>query len=167
MSEGTVGGRAVRKRNPFVSSARGGRTLSALQLPFFWVWPPAGYSVITTTGRKTGKSRRRCIRAIRRGDKVYVVNTRGGTIPGWMKNVLANPEVRLRLRGGSVSGVARKVRGTAEEQRAREAYCRTVTPFDYLTFVNYRKGRPSSARIRALFEEWFESGIPFVIELNQ
>ena len=42
------------KRNPFTSSAARGRTLSALQLPFFLLRPPAGYGVLTTTGRRRG-----------------------------------------------------------------------------------------------------------------
>jgi hypothetical protein len=59
-----------RKLNPFINTPAGGRALSAMQLPFFLVRLPSGYGVLTTTGRKTGKVRRRCVRAIRRGDVV-------------------------------------------------------------------------------------------------
>jgi hypothetical protein len=59
-----------RARNPLVSSPIGGRLLSAVQLPWFMIFPPLGFGVLTTTGRKTGKTRRKCIRAIRREDKV-------------------------------------------------------------------------------------------------
>ncbi len=38
------------------------------------LFPPSGFGVITTTGRSTGKPRRKCIRTIRRGDKVYAVS---------------------------------------------------------------------------------------------
>jgi hypothetical protein len=45
-------------------------------LPFVATLPSAGFGVITTTGRKTGKARRKCIRVIRRGDRVYIVMLR-------------------------------------------------------------------------------------------
>jgi hypothetical protein len=54
------------KHARLIRSARDGRILSALMLPFFAVRPPAGYGVITTTGRKTAKARRKCVRVIRR-----------------------------------------------------------------------------------------------------
>jgi hypothetical protein len=42
------------KHTRTIRSARDGRLLSALMLPFFMLRPPAGYGVITTTGRTTG-----------------------------------------------------------------------------------------------------------------
>src|ERR687895_1476960 len=59
--------------NPLTTKLAGGRILSALQLPYFMLLPARGYGVLTTTGRRTGKKRRKCIRAIRDGDKVYLV----------------------------------------------------------------------------------------------
>ena len=64
------------KHARLLRSAKDGRILSALMLPFFAVRPPSGYGVITTTGRKTGKPRRKCVRVIRRGNKAYLVNLR-------------------------------------------------------------------------------------------
>jgi deazaflavin-dependent oxidoreductase (nitroreductase family) len=153
-----------RKHNPFINSPAGGRALSALQLPFFLLRPPAGYGVLTTTGRKTGKTRRKCIRAIRRGDKVYMVAIKGGT--SWSKNALANPDVRLRLTGRTFSGRARELLGATETQHAKEAYCNSVYWFDYLTWINWRKGRPAAAKIRELLRGWFENGTSLVIELD-
>src|SRR5260221_4289429 len=46
------------KHTRLIRSARGGRVLNALMLPFFMARPPSGFGVITTTGRKTGKTRR-------------------------------------------------------------------------------------------------------------
>src|SRR5687768_13396190 len=60
-----------RKHNPFIRTPAGGRLLSALTLPGFMIRPPAGFGVLTTTGRRTGKARLKCVRAIRRGDKAY------------------------------------------------------------------------------------------------
>jgi deazaflavin-dependent oxidoreductase (nitroreductase family) len=154
-----------RKRNPFINSPAGGRALSAMQLPFFLVRPPSGYGVLTTRGRKTGKVRRRCVRAIRRGDVVYVVAIKGKT--QWARNALANPAVRLRLPGGTFSARAREVNGATESQRAKEAYCEAMHRFDYLTWINWRKGRPTRARIRELLRGWFETGTPLVIEIRR
>ncbi len=154
-----------RKRNPLINSAAGGRALSASQLPFFLLRPPSGYGVLTTTGRKTGKRRRRCVRAIRRDDKAYIVAIKGaGT--GWLANIRANPDVRLRIRGGTFAGVARELRGTAEEQEAREAYCETYSPFEYLEYRNWRKGRPTRSKIKDLHRDWFQQGVPIVVELS-
>jgi deazaflavin-dependent oxidoreductase (nitroreductase family) len=155
---------AERQHNPFINSPAGGRALSALQLPIFLVRPPRGYGVLMTTGRKTGKLRRRCVRAIRQGDMVYVVAIKGRT--QWARNALANPAVQLRLRGGTFSGLAREVRGATESQLAKEAYCESVHSFDYLTWINWRKGRPTRARIRELLRGWFDEGTPLVIELR-
>jgi deazaflavin-dependent oxidoreductase (nitroreductase family) len=153
-----------RKHNPFINSPAGGRALSSLQLPFFLLRPPAGYGILTTTGRKTGKTRRKCIRAIRRGDSVYMVAIKGGT--SWSKNALANPDVRLRLSGGTFSGRARELLGATETQQAKEAYCNSVYWFDYLTWINWRKGRPAPAKIRELLRGWFEEGTSLVVELD-
>lgn len=155
---------AERKHNPFINTPAGGKALSALQLPFFLVRPPAGYGVLTTKGRKTGKRRRKCIRAIRRDDKVYIVAIKGGT--SWSKNALANPDVRLRLPGGTFSGRARELRGATELQQAKDAYCSSVHWFDYLTWVNWRKGRPAAAKIRELLRGWCENGTTLVVELD-
>jgi deazaflavin-dependent oxidoreductase (nitroreductase family) len=151
-----------RRYNPFINSPAGGRALSALQLPFFLMRPPRGYAVLATTGRKTGKVRRRCVRAIREGDVVYLVAIKGKT--QWAQNALANPTVRLRLPGGTASGQAREVSVT-ERQRAKEAYCESIHGFDYLTWINWRRGRPTRGKIQELLRGWFDEGAPLAIEL--
>jgi deazaflavin-dependent oxidoreductase (nitroreductase family) len=153
-----------RKHNPFINSPTGGRALSALQLPFFLFHPPAGYGVLTTTGRKTQKKRRKCIRVVREGDKAYMVAIKGGT--SWSKNALANPDVRLRLAGGTFSGSARELLEPTETQQAKEAYCDSVYWFDYLTWINWRKGRPAATKIKGLLRGWFENGTRLVVELD-
>lgn len=153
-----------RKRNPFINSPTGGRILSALMLPRFMVLPPRGFGVLTTTGRKTGKTRRKCVRAIRRGNRAYLVSIRSS---GWLKNAMANPDVQLRLRGGTFSGVARELREGAETQEAIDAYCGTVNRFDYLECMNWRRGRPTRSKINELHRDWFEQGTPLVVELEE
>ena len=156
---------AERTRNPFTSSARGGQLLSATQLPFFLVRPPEAYGVLTTVGRKSGKKRRRCIRAVSSGETVYLVAIKGSAKTGWVRNALANPDVKIRLRGGSFQGHARLI-DSSEQSRARQAYAQTVTSFDYLTYVNWRKGRPTAALIRDLVGSWFDDGFPIAIDLG-
>ena len=156
---------AERRHNPFVRSLAGGRVLSALELPFFMLLPPAGFGVVTTTGRRTGKARRKCIRTIRRGDKVYIVSI-GGAQAAWLKNIRANPNVRLRIRTGKFSGVARELSDTTETQEAMAAYCGTVNVGDFAECAVHRRGRPTRAKIKELHRAWFEGGIPLVVELS-
>lgn len=106
----------TRKRNPFLRSGTGGRVLSALTLPRFMLHTPIGYGVLTTTGRRTGKTRRRCVHAVRHGNRAYIVMIRPTpaaiALPwtaAWMWNIRANPNVRLRLRGGSFAAHAREL----------------------------------------------------------
>lgn len=153
-----------RQHNPFINSAAGGRALSALQLPFFTLLPPSGWGVLTTTGRKTGKTRRRCVRAIRRDDKAYIAAIKGART-GWLQNIRANPNVRLRIRGGTFTGVARELRGSEEARAARKAYCETVNSFDYAGYAMWRRGRPTRSKIDELHRSWFDEGTPLVVEL--
>lgn len=161
------------KRNPFVRSAAGGRALSALMLPFVTILPSAGFGVITTTGRKTGKPRRKCIRAIRREDKVYIVMlrpplvalARPSAVTAWVWNIRANPNVRLRIRGGRFQGVARELKEPAELQQAREAFCETVNAFDYAECQLHLRGLPTRSKIKELHHYWFDTGIPLVVDL--
>jgi deazaflavin-dependent oxidoreductase (nitroreductase family) len=166
----TVGKNALeRKRNPFMRSATGGRVLSTLMLPFFAARPPSGFGVITTTGRKTGKTRRKCIHAIRRDDKAYIVMIRPMITAGpsaWLLNIRADPNIRLRIRDGTFAGVARELGEGAEMQQARAAYCETVNPFDYVECTFHRSGRPRHSKIKELHRSWFDTGIPLVVELG-
>jgi deazaflavin-dependent oxidoreductase (nitroreductase family) len=156
---------AERRHNPFVRSLAGARVLSALQLPWFTLLPPSGFGVVTTTGRRTGKARRKCIRAIRRGTRAYIVSI-GGAEGAWLKNIRANPNVDLRIRGETVRGTARELRDDAERQEAADAFCQTVNPFDYLECIVHRRGRPTRSKIIELHSTWFEGGIPLVVELS-
>jgi deazaflavin-dependent oxidoreductase (nitroreductase family) len=147
--------------------------LSALMLPFFLVRPPAGFGVITTTGRKTGKTRRKCIRMIRRGNKVFMVQlrppevamTRPSAVAGWVWNIRSNPNVELRIRGRTFAGVARELTEPAELADAREALCETVNWFDYGECNVHLRGLPTRSKIKELHSYWFDTGIPLVIDI--
>jgi len=153
---------AERKHNPFINSRTGGRVLSALQAPWFTLLPPRGFGVLTMTGRRTGKRRRKCVRAIRRGNRVYLVSIRS---THWLSNVRANPKVRLRIRSGTFAGVVREPRSAEELEQAREAYCETVNRFDHAECRMWRPGRPTRSKVQELHREWFTHGTPLIIEL--
>ncbi len=155
---------APRTHNPLVSSAAGGRLLSTLQLPLFLLWPPTGYGVLTATGRKSGKRRRRCVRAVERNGLAYIVAIKGSRT-GWLRNVQANPKVQLRIRSGTFDAIAREVEA-AEREAAEATYCEMKSRFEYLEYAMWRKGRPTPTKVRELHRRWFEEGTPLVVELH-
>ena len=95
---------------------------------------------------------------------MYLVAIKGGRT-GWVRNALANPQVRLRVRGGNFAGVAREPEA-AEFEAARTSYCEPVGLFEYAEYVTWRKGRPSREGIRQLHREWFDQGVPLIVELR-
>jgi len=153
-----------RRHNPFVNSPTGGRLLSAMQLPFFLLRPPSAYGVLTTTGRKTGKRRRRCIRAVRSGDSVYIVAIKGPRT-GWVRNVQSNPQVRLWIRGGTFTCTVREV-DPVERAEAIEVYCRMASRFEYFEYAMWRRDRATPAKIEDLHRAWFERGTALVAEIE-
>ncbi len=159
-----------RKGNPFMRSPTGGRVLSAMMLPCFTVRPPLGFGVLTTTGRRTGKTRRKCIRAIRQGDKTYIVMIRPKItykVSAWVLNIRADPNVSLRMRGGTFAGLARELDDDEELQQAKELYCAAVNGFDYVECTFHRGWRPTRSKVEELHRIWFDTGIPLVVELGE
>jgi deazaflavin-dependent oxidoreductase (nitroreductase family) len=142
-------------------------------LPFMLLRPPAGYGVLTMTGRKSGKRRRKCLRAIRRNDTAYLHMLRPpvvavqnpNVVTAWVLNLRANPAVQLRIRGGNFDGVARELVDPSELEAAREAFCETVVPFDFGECNLHLHGVPSRAKIKELHRYWFDTGIPIAIDL--
>jgi deazaflavin-dependent oxidoreductase (nitroreductase family) len=161
------------KHTRLIRSARDGRLLSALMLPFFLLRPPSGFGVITTTGRRTGKTRRKCIRVIRRGSKAFIVQlrppelamSRPAAVAAWVWNIRSNPNVRLRISGGTFPGVARELKDPAELAEAREALCETVNLFDYGECNVHLRGLPTRSKIKELHRYWFDTGVPLVVDL--
>ena len=148
--------------------------VSALTLLPTLLLPPSTYGVITTTGRKTGKARRKCIRVVRRGNRAFLVQlrppelamTRPTAVAAWLWNIRANPNVKLRIRGGTFAGVARELTDAGELAEAREVMCETVTLFDYVACRLHLRGLPTRSKIQDLHSYWFDTGIPLVIELD-
>lgn len=165
----------VDKHRRLLSSGRDGRILSALMLPLLRWAPPACYGVLTTTGRKTNMPRHKCVRVIRRGDRAYLVALRlphiAVTSPAaaqaWVHNIRANPNVRLRIRGGEFDGLAREITDADEHGLARELICDTVVPTDYGECTLHLRGLPTRTKIQDLHRYWFETGIPLAIDLKE
>jgi deazaflavin-dependent oxidoreductase (nitroreductase family) len=161
------------KHRRLIRSAADGRRLSAAMLPLFLLRPPRGFGVITTTGAKTGKPRRKCVRVIRVGDTAYLVAlrppavaiTNPSLVNAWVWNIRTNPSVLLRIRGGTYSGVARELTAPAELAQARGALCGTINVFDVGECATHLRGRPTRAKIEELHTYWFATGIPIAIDL--
>jgi deazaflavin-dependent oxidoreductase (nitroreductase family) len=163
------------KHRRLLRTGRGGRILSALMLPQLWLSTPAGYGVLTTTGRKTGRSRHKCVRVIQRGSRAYLVALRlphiavanPTAVQAWVHNIRANPTVRLRIRGGDFDGIAREITDVNERELARSLICDTVFPNDYGECALHLRGLPTRTKVQELHRYWFETGIPIVIDLKE
>ncbi|WP_264011763.1 nitroreductase family deazaflavin-dependent oxidoreductase [[Mycobacterium] manitobense] len=164
----------VSSHRRLLRTGRDGRLLSAAMLPLLERRPPAGYGVLTTTGRRTGIPRSKCVRVIRRGDRAYLVAlrpphlavSRPDAVQAWVLNMRADPRVRLRIGDGAFDGAAFEITGAPDLARARAAICDTVYPFDYGECLLHLRGVPTRSKIRRLHRYWFDTGIPVVIRLN-
>jgi deazaflavin-dependent oxidoreductase (nitroreductase family) len=162
------------KHRRLITSPRHGRILSGLMLLDYQFGTPSGHGVLTTTGRKTGKARRKVIRAIRQNDRVYVVQLRLPKpaietplmVTAWVLNIRANPHVRLKLGRRTYAAAMREIDAPAELARAREIFCEPVHLVDYGESMLHLKGMPSPRKIRDLHRYWFDTGVPLVAELQ-
>lgn len=162
------------RHNPFTRwPQRGGKALSALQLPFFMLHTPAGFGVLTTTGRRTGKPRRKCVRVSVDASVAYLVMLgpvmlgvpKDQAVSHWLRNIRANPVVQLRISSGTLTGTARELSEPAELAAARQAYTRTVNAFDSWEYRFHIAERPTPDKIQRLHEHWFDTGVPVAIDL--
>jgi deazaflavin-dependent oxidoreductase (nitroreductase family) len=162
------------KHRRLITSPKHGQILSALMLPDYRLATPPGHAVLTTTGRKTGKARRKVIRAIRQDDRVYIVQLRPPKpaiqtplmVAAWVLNIRANPHVRLKLGRRTYAAVMREIDAPAELARARQIFCEPVHMVDYGESMLHLKGMPSHRKIRDLHRYWFDTGVPLVAELQ-
>jgi deazaflavin-dependent oxidoreductase (nitroreductase family) len=165
----------IGKHRRLLRTGRDGRILSALMFPLLRWEPQAGYGVLTTTGRKTGKPRRTCVRVVRGGDRAYLVAlhpphltlANPAAVQAWVHNIRANPNVRLRIRGGTFDGIAREIADEDERELARAALCETVYLGDYGECALHLRGLPSRTKVQELHQYWFQTGIPIVIDLKE
>jgi deazaflavin-dependent oxidoreductase (nitroreductase family) len=76
------------------------------------------YCYLTTTGRRTGRPHRIEIWYAADGDTLYLLSG-GGRSSDWVRNLLAEPLVRVELDGEVRRGHSRLVEGGDEDERAR------------------------------------------------
>jgi hypothetical protein len=91
--------------------------------------------------------------------------TRPSAVAGWVWNIRSNPNVKLRIRGGTFAGVARELKDPGDLAEAREALCETVNLFDYGECDIHLRGLPTRSKIKELHRYWFDTGIPLVVDL--
>jgi deazaflavin-dependent oxidoreductase (nitroreductase family) len=84
-------------------------------------WNGAPTLLLTTTGRKTGNQRTVPLIFGPDGDRCLVVGSKGGAPdhPNWYKNLAANPEVDVQVKGDRFRATARTLEGE-ERDRAWE-----------------------------------------------
>lgn len=79
---------------------------------------PLDFCYLTTTGRNSGKKRTIEIWFGLQRDTVYMLSG-GGRSAQWVKNLLVNDRVTVRLGQNSYPGVARLVKDKDEDAKAR------------------------------------------------
>src|SRR5687768_13024336 len=117
--------------NPFARSRWFHRLANYSGPPaFFRVVPvPQGFALLTVTGRRSGKKRRRPIRALRDGNTLYGVAILGDK-SDWLRNLRANPRAKARLGIRMRNMTLREVTDPAERDKAEQFYIDTVVPYD-------------------------------------
>jgi deazaflavin-dependent oxidoreductase (nitroreductase family) len=94
------------------------------------------YVWLTTVGRRTGQPRTVELWFLLRGDTVYLL-AGGGEGASWVRNAVAQPEVQVRVGGGTYRGRARTPeRDSDEDQGARRGMA--------AKYQGWTEGRPLS-----------------------
>jgi deazaflavin-dependent oxidoreductase (nitroreductase family) len=153
--------------NPFARSRWFHRLANYSGPPaFFRVLPlPSGFALLTVTSRRTGKRRRRPIRAIRDRSTLYAVAILGEQ-SDWLRNLRANPSATARV-GVRTLGIAlREITDAGEREKAEELYIDTVVPYDYFDVPIVDWTVPTPSRIRKSHRAWVEGGILVALELE-
>ena len=104
---------------------------------------------LATTGRRSGRPRVIEIWFATDGERVYML-AGGRERAHWVRNIVANGRVRLRLGGTTVAGTGRIVTDPAEELRARHLVA--------AKYQGWSDGRPLSA--------WAAGSLPVAVELD-
>jgi deazaflavin-dependent oxidoreductase (nitroreductase family) len=82
-------------------------------------WSIPGYALLETTGRKSGQPRRTPVGDGLAGDTFWIVSEHGHR-SGYVRNIEANPRVRVRIGGRWRSGTAALL--AADDPRERQRW---------------------------------------------
>jgi deazaflavin-dependent oxidoreductase (nitroreductase family) len=126
---------------------------------------PGGLALVTVTGRKSGKRRQRAMRVVRDGDRAYAVALLGEK-SDWVRNLKANPVVRIKLGATTYTARGRILLDAEERERAAEIYRPIAGWYDYADYANFVWSFPTRGKVIRAHDEWFEHGIPVVFELE-
>ena len=80
---------------------------------------PGSYAILETAGRRSGEARRTPVGHAVTGDTVWIVAEHGAKA-GYVRNIRANPRVRILLRDGWREGTARVVEDDDPQKRLRK-----------------------------------------------
>jgi deazaflavin-dependent oxidoreductase (nitroreductase family) len=81
-------------------------------------WQDHQFCYVTTTGRVTGRPHEIEIWFVYADGSIYLM-AGGGRRADWVKNMLADPQVTVRIGSQELTATARVVEGGDEEDRAR------------------------------------------------
>ncbi|MER3421438.1 MAG: nitroreductase family deazaflavin-dependent oxidoreductase [Chloroflexota bacterium] len=102
---------------------------------------------LTTTGRRTGRPHTIEIWAAAHAGRLYLLAGRGGRAD-WVRNLVRNPAVRVRIGAETHAGVARVVRDPEEDALARRLLA--------TKYQGWREGQSLST--------WARTALPVAIE---
>ena len=152
--------------NPFATSRWYHKLSNIFMAPMFRMTPmPRGFALLTVTGRTSGKSRRRPIRAIRSGDTLYAVAVLGER-SDWLRNVRKQPRVRAKVGGRTYDATAREVSEPAERREAEELYINEVPLYDYIDVPMVEWSIPTRRNLLEAHRRWLDRGVLVAIDLD-
>jgi deazaflavin-dependent oxidoreductase (nitroreductase family) len=152
--------------NPFAGTRGYARVSNLLMAPLFRLAPiPAGFALLTVTGRKSGRPYLRPVRAVRSGGTLYVVAMMGER-SDWLRNVQKTPRVSVKLGRTVRNGLARELTDSSERKAAFELYERQVFPFDYSGYLAYEWSWPTRPKIQGAHRRWAADGALVAIDLE-
>lgn len=152
--------------NPFMLSRFYHRLSNIFVAPTFRLFPmPRGFALLTVTGRRSGKPRRRPVRAIRKDGTLYAVAILGER-SDWLRNIRAQPRVSVKLGGRTYAATARELAEGAERDDAAKLYADTVVPYDYVDYPSVHWGFPTRRKIVQAHHEWVRDGVFVAIDLD-
>ena len=152
--------------NPFAGSRGYARLSNVFMRPLFSLLAtPAGFVLLSVTGRRSGRRRQRPMRAVRRGDTLYAVAMLGER-SDWLRNVRKEPRVQVKVGSRRYRAVAREITDPAAREEALAVYRREVFPADYIDYASYHWGLPTRRKIEEAHRRWAEEGVMVAIELE-